>query len=169
MTCREGLAGRLPGSLATIAAMVALLAPCLLVAACSRTAAATAESRESSLSGPSGAVDLKPTPPEDCGPGLKLLREAAEAGSTVSYQGVEMVSTWAVTGDSTMIADVWHRSGGSTLVQAALAGAVSPARQAGISDDTDSQAPEGVLGVTAQLVSLLVQPEPARPEGRGLA
>ena len=148
----EGPAGRLSGWVAAIAAMVALLAPCLLVAACSRTAA---ESRESSPSGPSGSVDLKPTPPEDGGPGLQLLREAAEAGSAVSYQGVEMVSTWGVTGDSTTIADVWHRSGGSTLVEAAVAGVVSPARQAGISDDTDSQAPEGVLGVTAQLVSLL--------------
>ena len=121
----------LPGSLATIAAMVALLAPCLLVAACSRTAAATAQSRESSPPGPSGSVDLKPTPPQDGGPGLQLLREAAEAGSTVSYQGVEMVSRWGVTGDSTMIADVWHRSGGSTLVQAAVAGVVSPAPAGG--------------------------------------
>ncbi len=88
MSCREGLAAGLSGSLAAIAAMVALLAPCLLVAACSRTAAPTAESRESSPSGPSGSVDLKPTPPQDGGPGLQLLREAAEAGSTVSYQGV---------------------------------------------------------------------------------
>ena len=165
----EGPAGRLSGSVAAIAAMVALLAPCLLVAACSRTAAATAESRESSPSGPSGSVDLKPTPPEDGGPGLQLLREAAEAGPAVSYQGVEMVSTWGVTGDSTTIADVWHRSGGSTLVQAAVAGVLSPAQQAGISDDTDSQAPEGVLGVTAQLVSLLGANYDLSYEGPGSA
>jgi sigma-E factor negative regulatory protein RseB len=166
---REGPAGRLPGSLATIAAMVALLAPCLLIAACSRTAAGTRVSRDSSLSGPSGSVDRKPAPPEDGGPGLRLLRAAAEAGSTVSYQGVEMVSTWGVTGDSTMIAGVWHRSGGSTLVQAAVAGVLSPAQQTGISDDTDSRAPEGVLGVTAQLVSLLGANYDLSYEGPGSA
>ncbi len=169
MTRRAGPAGPPPGSLATVAAMVALLAPCLLVAACSRTAAATGQARESSLSGPSGSVNLKPTQPQDGGPGLRLLRAAAEAGSTVSYQGVEMVSTLGVTGDSTMIADVWHRSGGSTLVQAAVAGVVSPARQAGVSDDTDSQAPEGVLGVTAQLVSLLGADYDLSYEGLGSA
>ena len=168
MIRRDGPADHLPGSLATVAAMVALLAPCLLLAACSRTAA-TGQVRESALSGLPGAVNLKPAPPQDGGPGLRLLREAAEAGSTVSYQGVEMVSTWGVTGDSTMIADVWHRSGGSTLVQAALAGVVSPAQQAGISDDTDGQAPEGVLGVTAQLVSLLGANYDISYEGPGSA
>ena len=66
-----------------------------------------------------------------------------------------MVSAWGVNGNTTMIADVWHRSGGDTLVQAGVAGTVSQGRQASVSDDTDSQAPEGVLGVTGQLVALL--------------
>jgi sigma-E factor negative regulatory protein RseB len=91
---------------------------------------------------------------EDGGTGMRLLQEAAKAGSNTSYQGVEMVSAWGVAGTTTMIADVWHRSGGNTLVRAAMAGAVSPG-QASVTDDTNSQAPEGVLGVTGQLVALL--------------
>ena len=159
MTCRNGPVGLLPGllsgSLATLAAMMALLAPCLLVTACTRAAAPAAGSREPAPSGSSGPAGLKPSPPRDGGPGLQLLQEAAQAGARVSYQGVEMVSAWGVDGNTTMIADVWHRSGGDTLVQAATAGTVSQGRQASVSDDTDSQAPEGVLGVTAQLVALL--------------
>ena len=159
MTCRNGpagaLSGLLSGSLATLAAMMALLAPCLLVTACTRGAAPAAGSLEPAPSGSSGPPGLKPSPPQDGGPGLQLLREAAQAGARVSYQGVEMVSAWGVGGNTTMIADVWHRSGGDTLVQAATAGTVSQGRQASVSDDTDSQAAEGVLGVTAQLVALL--------------
>jgi len=158
VTGRNGPASLLSSSLATIAAMMALLAPCLLVAACTRAAAPAAGSREpapSDSSGSSGAAGLKPSPPRDGGPGLQLLQEAAQAGARVSYQGVEMVSAWGVNGNTTMIADVWHRSGGDTLVQAGVAGTVSQGRQADVSDDTDSQAPEGVLGVTSQLVALL--------------
>ncbi len=146
------------GSLATVAALLALLAPCLLVAACGRAAGPSAPAAGSGGSSPSGSPrrpDLKPSPPRDGGPGLQLLRQAAQAGCRVSYQGVEMVSAWGVTGDSTVIANVWHHSGGDTLVQAAAAGTVSQGQRTSVSDDTDSQAPEGVLGVTWQLVSLL--------------
>ena len=145
------------GPLATIAAMAALLLPCLLVAACSRAASPAAGSGELSPSGAPGRLDLRPGPPRDGGPGLRLLQQAAQAGAGVSYQGVEMVSAWGATGDTTVIANVWHHSGGDTLVQAAAAGAgaVSQGQQASVSDDTDSQAPEGVLGVTGQLVALL--------------
>ena len=68
-----------------------------------------------------------------------------------------MVSAWGAGGDTTVIANIWHHSGGDTLVQSAVAGTapVSPAQQPSVSDDTDSHAPEGVLGVTGQLVALL--------------
>jgi sigma-E factor negative regulatory protein RseB len=143
------------GLLATIAAMAALLLPCLLVTACGRAAVRAAGSGEPSPSGAAGRLDLRPGPPRDGGPGLQLLQQAAQAGARVSYQGVEMVSAWGATGDTTVIANVWHHSGGDTLVQAAAAGAVSQGQRASVSDDTDSQAPEGVLGVTGQLVALL--------------
>jgi sigma-E factor negative regulatory protein RseB len=141
--------------LASLAAVVFVAGPCLLVSGCSdRPARGTA-----ATDGP--AAELKPSAPQDGGPGLKLLQEAAAAGSNVSYQGVEMVSSMGVTGNSTVVANVWHRSGGDTLVQsasagtAAAAGTAASAAPVGVSDDTDSQAPEGVLGLTGQLVTLL--------------
>jgi len=191
MTRRTGSAGAQTGPLITIATLLALLAPCLLVVACSGasasrgraagsagrpargpavTARPSSGSPGSASSGPaSSAAQAEPLAPsatmmpaasespvaqEDGGTGLRLLKEAAKAGSDTSYQGVEMVSAWGVDGTTTMVADVWHRSSGSTLVRAAMAGAVTPG-QGSLSDDTDSQAPEGVLGVTGQLVALL--------------
>ena len=155
---RDGPVAGLSGSLATIAAMLALLAPCLLVSACTRASGApgaAAGSQESALSGSPGGTDLRPSPPQDGGSGLTLLKQAAQAGAHVSYEGVEMVSAWGVNGDTTTIADIWHRSGGETVVQAAAAGTVTQGPPAAVSDDTDSRAPEGVLGVTGQLVALL--------------
>lgn len=146
---------RRAGSLAAIAVLLALLAPCLLVTACSRAAVPAAGARGSAPSGSPRSPALQPGPPRDGGPGLQLLRQAAQAGSGVSYRGVEMVSAWGAAGDTTVIANVWHRSGGDTLVQASAAGAVGQGQQGSVSDDTDIQAPEGVLGVTGQLVSLL--------------
>ena len=145
------------GPLATIAAMAALLLPCLLVTACGRAAVRAAGSGEPSPSGAPGRLGLRPGLPRDGGPGLQLLQQAAQAGARVSYQGVEMVSAWGAAGDTTVIANVWHHSGGDTLVQAGAAGggAVSQGPRGSVSDDTDSQAPEGVLGVTGQLVALL--------------
>jgi sigma-E factor negative regulatory protein RseB len=135
--------------LASVAAVVFVAGPCLLVSGCTdRPARGTA-----ATDGP--AAELKPSAPQDGGPGLKLLQEAASAGSSVSYQGVEMVSSMGVNGNSTVVANVWHRSGGDTLVQSAAAGAMAAGAPADVSDDTDSQAPEGVLGLTGQLVALL--------------
>ena len=140
-----------------MAAMAALLAPCLLVTACSgpRPAAASREPSPASPVTPEAQTTPKAAVrQQDGGAGLRLLQEAAKAGSDTSYQGVELVSAWGVGGNTTMIADVWHRSGGSTLVRAAAAGTVS-AGPPNVSDDTDSRAPEGVLGLTGTLVVLL--------------
>ncbi len=135
--------------LASVAAIVFVAGPCLLVSGCTDRPARAA----SAMGGP--AAELKPSPPQDGGPGLKLLEAAASAGSDVSYQGVEMVSSMGVNGNSTVVANVWHRSGGDTLVQSAAAGTMTSAAPADVSDDTDSQTPEGVLGLTGQLVALL--------------
>jgi sigma-E factor negative regulatory protein RseB len=139
----------------SLAAITLLAAPCLLLAGCgNRSTRAAADSSSAAAAG-QPPPDLKPSTPQDGGPGLKLLQQAARAGSNVSYQGVEMVSSMGVNGNSTMVANVWHRSGGDTLVQAASAGTASPAGPASLSDDTNSQAPEGVLGLTGRLVALL--------------
>ena len=157
MTRRAGSAGGRPAPLAAIAAMVALLAPCLLVTACSgtRQAAASREPSPASPVTPKAAIKPKAAiAQQDGGAGLRLLQEAAKAGSATSYQGVELVSAWGVDGNTTTVADVWHQSGGSTLVRAAAAGAASSG-QPKVSNDTDSRAPEGVLGLTGKLVVLL--------------
>jgi sigma-E factor negative regulatory protein RseB len=139
---------------ASLAALTLLAVPCLLVAGCAshQTVRDTADASAAAAAAVPPPPLLKPSAPQDGGPGLQLLQQAARAGSNVSYQGVEMVSAMGVNGNSTMVANVWHRSGGDTLVQAASA---EPAAPSGLSDDTDSQSPEGVLGVTGQLVALL--------------
>jgi sigma-E factor negative regulatory protein RseB len=157
MTRPTGSVGEWPASLITLAALAALLAPCLLVAACAgaRHSAASAKASPARPVTPEAVMTPKAAiKQQDGGAGLRLLQEAAKAGSDTSYQGVELVSAWGVDGDSTMLADVWHRSGGSTLVRTAAAGTIS-AGQPNVSDDTDSRAPEGVLGLTGKLVVLL--------------
>jgi sigma-E factor negative regulatory protein RseB len=135
-----------------IAAMGSLLAPCLLVAACGSAAKPAAPSRERPAA--PASQPARPRPPQAGGTGLGLMQEAAKAGSDTSYQGVELVSSWSVDGNSTMIANVWHRSGGNTVVQVAATGMAGPG-QKNVSSDTDGQAPEGVLGVTGRLITLL--------------
>ncbi len=144
--------GRWPVALAALA-LIAV--PCLLLAGRGGHPAVrdVADSAAAALPPP---PDLEPAVPQDGGPGLQLLEQAAQAGCDVSYHGVEMVSATGVNGeDSTLVANVWHRSGGDTLVQATPAGAAGLAQAESMSDDPDSQTPEGVLGVTSQLVALL--------------
>jgi sigma-E factor negative regulatory protein RseB len=145
--------------LAPLAVVVFVAGPCLLSAGCANRATRAAVAADASAATDAPPAELKPASPQDGGPGLKLLAQAAQAGSDLSYQGVEMVSSMGVNGDSTMVANVWHRSGGDTLVQSATDGTASSAQltapSAGVSDDTNSQAPEGVLGLTGQLVALL--------------
>jgi sigma-E factor negative regulatory protein RseB len=157
MTRLTGSAGERPASLITMAALTALLAPCLLMTACTgaRHSAVSAKPSPARPVTPEAAMTPKAAiKQQDGGAGLRLLQEAAKAGSDTSYQGVELVSAWGVDGDTTMLADVWHRSGGSTLVRTAAAGTIT-AGQPNVSDDTDSRAPEGVLGLTGNLVVLL--------------
>lgn len=143
------------------AALVLLTGPAPLLAGCDHRPPRAPVAADAA---PGAATDqpvqphLRRSSPQDGGPGLRLLEQAALAGSDVSYQGVEMVSSTGVKGSSTMVANVWHRSGADTLVQAVSAGAAGSAGTAhpvSLTDDTNSQTPEGVLGLTGQLVALL--------------
>lgn len=80
--------------------------------------------------------------------GTRLLGQAAAAGRASSYQGVESIVDKTVTGSSTVVAAVWHRSGNLTVTQ--LAGNKPEETYAGSGRD-----PEGVFGVTTTLVRLL--------------
>ena len=72
-----------------------------------------------------------------------------------SYQGEEVVTRWSQgSGQSVLVSDVWHVSGGQTVTQTLDAGA-SSSSQPYLSSDDDGRAPEGALGVTVQLVQLL--------------
>ncbi len=85
---------------------------------------------------------------------VQLMGQAAQAAILTSYQGEEVVTRWTGGTGSVLVANIWHASGGRTITQTLDAGA-SFSSQPYLSSDTDGQAPEGVLGVTAPLVQLL--------------
>src|SRR5579875_1660424 len=182
MSCmcrRDSKARGAPGPLPAAMAAIFVVLSCVLATACSsavtrgrarrertalspRTAApspraaVTAPRAAATAALPPGAGRTGPpaAPAQAGGTGMALLEKAADAGSGISYQGVEVISTWGVGGNTTAVADVWHRSGGRTVTKTAETGA-SGDGQPYVSADTDAQAPEGVLGVTKKLVALL--------------
>jgi len=85
---------------------------------------------------------------------LRLLSQAAQAAISMSYQGQEVVTRWSDGSGSVLVADIWHVSGGQTVTRTLAAGS-SLSSQPYLSSDDDSQAPEGVLGVTVPLIRLL--------------
>ena len=85
---------------------------------------------------------------------VKLLAQAAQAAIVTSYQGQEILTRWSQGGGSVLVSSIWHVSGGQTVTQTTADGA-SFSSQPYLSSDTDSQSPEGVLGVTAPLIRLL--------------
>jgi sigma-E factor negative regulatory protein RseB len=85
--------------------------------------------------------------------GQRLLREAAAACQDISYRGVQIMARWGEDGASTSVVDVWHLPGHGTLAKAAdtetgpLGGL-----QGGMSGEQD---PDGILGVSGQLLVLM--------------
>jgi sigma-E factor negative regulatory protein RseB len=101
--------------------------------------------------------------------GLRLLQEAATAGQATSYHGEQVVLWWGPGETSASVVDIWHQAGQVTLVQATnvapgkTAGAGTPASPA---DDPD---PDGILGVSNQLLVLLQSNYQILYVGRGSA
>lgn len=85
--------------------------------------------------------------------GMRMLDLAANASQATSYQGTELISQSGVGGSVKMISQVWHQSGGQTLVETSDDAVSSGAAVA--STDPASGSPEGVFGVTTDLVALL--------------
>jgi sigma-E factor negative regulatory protein RseB len=85
---------------------------------------------------------------------VSLLSQSAQAAVSTSYQGEEIVSRWGASGDSVLMSDIWHASGGQTVTRTQAAG-TAPGVEPYTSSDTDGRWPEGVLGVTVPLVQLL--------------
>ena len=101
--------------------------------------------------------------------GLRLLQEAATACQATYYRGEQVVLWWGPGETSASVVDVWHQPGRVTLVQAANAapgngvGARTPASPA------DDQDPDGILGVSNQLLVLLQSNYEIVYVGRGSA
>jgi sigma-E factor negative regulatory protein RseB len=136
-----------------LAALLAVALPGVLVTSCSGQ---TGSAQDASASSTAAAG---PSPsPSDRRPAsalaARLLMQAARAAVVTSYQGEEIVSHWGTSGATVLVSDVWHVSGGPTVTRTLEAGTYASGEPY-LSSDTDGQWPEGVLGVTTQLVRLL--------------
>jgi len=144
---------RSPGPVLLLAAVLTVAVPGFLVTASSGPAApATPEAPASSVA----PVAATQAPPRRPGSALAagLLTQAAQAAVLTSYQGEEIVSHWGTSGGTVLVSDIWHVSGGQTVTRTLHAG-IYASSEPYLSSDTDGQWPEGVLGVTTQLVRLL--------------
>src|SRR5215470_17250963 len=107
-------------------------------------------------SAPSGLA----RPPAPGGASVRLLRQAAQACSRMSYQGEEMLGDWGRAGQATSVVEVWHASGGVAMAQAVAAAPGWPGEVPHIvapASYLDGQALVGsvMLGMSQRLVALL--------------
>ena len=146
-------AGGSPGAALLLAAVFAVAVPGFLVAACSGQAAPAAQDVPASSAAPVAATQAPVRRP---GSALAagLLTQAAQAAVLTSYQGEEIISHWGTSGGTVLVSDIWHVSGGQTVTRT-LGSGIYSSSEPYLSSDTDGQWPEGVLGVTTQLVRLL--------------
>lgn len=99
--------------------------------------------------------------------GLRLLREAAAAGVATSYQGVQIVAWWGPHGASTSVAQVWHERDRSILAQVTDMGSAPSA--AAPQASAAAQDPDGILGLSRQLLVLMPGNYEVTYAGRGSA
>jgi len=85
--------------------------------------------------------------------GQRLLAEAAAACQDISYHGVQIVAWWGEDGASTSVVEVWHLPGHGTMVKTAA----TDAEPFGALQQLSSgrQDPDGILGISGQLLVLL--------------
>jgi sigma-E factor negative regulatory protein RseB len=140
-----------------LAAVLAVAAPGVLATACSGQAgpALAVPARDGSASAtPVGAASSATARRPGSVLASRLLTQAAQAAVLTTYQGEEIVSHWGTTGGTELVSDIWHVSGGQTVTRTLAAGMYASSGPY-LSSDTNGQWPEGVLGVTTQLVRLL--------------
>jgi sigma-E factor negative regulatory protein RseB len=147
-----------PSPALLLAAVLAVGVPGVLVTACSGQAgpaqAAPAQDGSASSAATVGGVPSATARRPGSVVAARLLTQAAQAAVLTSYQGEEIVSHWGTTGGTELVSDIWHVSGGQTVTRTLAAGTYTSSGPY-LSSDTDGQWPEGVLGVTTQLVRLL--------------
>ena len=86
--------------------------------------------------------------------GLRLLREAAAAGVDTSYQGVQIVAWSGPHGASISVVQVWHERDRSILAQVTDMGS-APSAASPQAPAAEEQDPDGILGLSDQLVALI--------------
>ena len=166
LVSRRRGAGRSP---LLLAAALAMALPGLLVTACSsQGGSGTPNDPAAAASQPvadkAPATGRRPSSAR----ALALLSQAAQAAILTSYQGQEVVTRFSNGSGSVLVSDVWHVSGGQTVTQTLATGS-SLSNEPYLSADSDSQAPEGVLGITMPLVQLLEAHYTVVYEGAGTA
>ncbi len=141
-----------------LAAALVMALPGFLVAACSGQAGTGSAPNEAAATAGGSVAAAGQAPATgrrmSSARALRLLSQAAQAAILMSYQGQEVVSRWSDGSGSVLVSNIWHVSGGQTVTQTLAAGN-SLSSQPYLSWDDDSQAPEGVLGVTIPLIRLL--------------
>jgi sigma-E factor negative regulatory protein RseB len=141
-----------------LAAALVMAVPGFLVTACSSQAGGGTSGNEAAAAASPSAAAANRAPAtgrrQSNRLALRLLNQAAQAAVGTSYQGEEVVTRWSNGSVSVLVSDIWHVSGGQTVTQTLAAG-TALSSQPYLSADNDGQQPEGVLGVTAQLVRLL--------------
>jgi sigma-E factor negative regulatory protein RseB len=142
-----------------LTAVLAVAVPGFLITACSGQTAVSASPQKSpqkaTAPAPAGGTPSPDVRRPASALAARLLTQAAQAAVLTSYQGEEIISHWGTTsGGSVLVSDIWHASGGQTITQTLTAGTASSSEPY-LSSDTNGQWPEGVLGVTTQLVRLL--------------
>jgi sigma-E factor negative regulatory protein RseB len=140
----------------TVAVLAGLVVSGMVVISRHATAGLSGAGAAMEQSAPSGLV----RPPVPGAASVRLLRQAAQACSRMSYQGEEMLSDWGQTGPATSVVEVWHASGGVARVQAVEAAPGWPGEAPHIVAPvsySDGQALVGsvMLGMSQRLVALL--------------
>ncbi len=146
---------RITGAAVLIGLLGAALATLVLVDV---SAGPSVTPRAGSGTGPGGLWPARPAGAANTSAssraGLRLLSEAAAAGMATSYQGEQIVAWWGPYGGTTSVVQVWHQRGRTILAQVTDMGSVPPAA-APQPSTAGEQEPDGILGLSRQLVNLM--------------
>jgi sigma-E factor negative regulatory protein RseB len=140
----------------TVAVLAGLVVSGMVVISRHATAGLSGAGTAMEQSAPSGLA----RPPAHVAASVRLLSQAAQACSRMSYRGEEMLGDWGQAGQATSVVEVWHASGGVAMAQAVEAAPGWPGELPHIvapASNLDDQALVGsvMLGMSARLVALL--------------
>jgi sigma-E factor negative regulatory protein RseB len=99
--------------------------------------------------------------------GLRLLTMAAAASAAVPYSGEQVVAWWGPSGSSTSVIQVWHPQHGSVLTHVTNMGTAAGGSAAATT--AGGQDPDGILGLTGGMLSLIRAHYAVAAAGQGMA